>query len=90
MATITIHGMTHRNCCIEGADAEAADIYDEAISNYIEILRSAAAKYGHTVVFVNDLNSSSYTVDVDDYEESQSAHDFMQTSPVADFWSIVV
>ena len=85
MATITIHTDTFRDACC--ASTEDLAVFDENSARIFESIRSKASVQGMTVE-VKDGRSHgpSYTVDGDDYQGEEAAHEFMQ-SPAAEFWS---
>ena len=87
MANIIINLITFRECCAQTeADLVA---FDQEQKRVFAAMAENAAVWGHTLtVDDNGQGTASYRVtDEADYQDLQSAHDFMQTDK-AEFWNL--
>jgi len=87
MARIIINGITHEEACTYGADEGADQQYAEQFPIWFARLEAAAKEAGHTVeIDEQGQGSSSYRVIENDYEDYESANEFMQYS-APEFWN---
>jgi uroporphyrinogen-III decarboxylase len=85
MTTITIHRGTYRDAAC--AQTEDLDVFDAEADRIFAAITEKAANAGLTITIKDGRSHGpSYTVDGEDYDAEQAAHDFMQ-SPSAEFWS---
>ena len=88
-ATIIIHGITHRDACLEGDSTPDAPIeYERRLPQFIETLTSAAEKQGLIIEFSpnTQYGHGSYQVFADDFADIEFAHDFMMWL-AQEFWA---
>jgi hypothetical protein len=84
MTTITIRRDTFREAAC--AQPEDYEVFDAEADDIFASITKKAKAYGLTVEIKDGRSHGpSYTVDGDDYDAEQAAHDFMQ-SHHADFW----
>lgn len=86
MATIMINDITHREACCDGTAADDQAVYDANAERIFDLIGKKAAALGHKlVVLPNSTGAACYKVLGDNYEDEESAHEFMDSED-ANFW----
>jgi hypothetical protein len=86
-ATITIHLPSHRSRALqlEQNTTEAVEAYDANIGDYLQFLKSEAAKQDYLLKTNSSDLPAVFAIEESDHAAKKAAHDWLETQP--DIWN---